>query len=641
LVRTTNAYDPDGNLLSVTRANGSTPVVTRLAYTATGRVQSVIDPNGNVTTAGYDADDRLTSVTDPLYRITTYGYDAMSRLVSVANPAVQSTPLLQLAYTPYGLLASLADANANTTSFTPDGFDRLSTATYPNGSTENYTYDADGNVLTRQTRAGATITFTYDTLNRRSTKAPPSEPTVTYTWDLASRLVGVSDNSSAIIAPSASASYTSTVTYDPLNRPLEVNWTPAPGQTAPASAATATFGFGYDSTNRRISQTATDNSWWYYPAAGATTYTANNLNQYTALNTVTPSYDGNGNLTNDGTFTYDYDAESRLISASGSGLTATYAYDAQGRRKSKTVNGTTTIFVTDADNREVLEYDGTSGAIQNWYSFAPTAAFGPDAVLNQMNVAAATRATLIPDVLGSVVGALDAASGSLTKIGYGVYGENPGLTSGTFRYTARRFDAETAGGAAQPSGLYYFGTRMYSPTWGRFMQTDRLGYAGGANLYAYVNNDPLNLTDPFGLTPDNPNQGAPGSSVVAGGTGGGGGAQGPPDENRSPALPPELQVGFNAQQGIDIYFGKVGGETAYCGITCNLARRFTQHGSRFDVLQQINLAPLTRGQARAIEQALILRNPNFQNIYNSISPTLAWYQQAVDWAEVWLRQQGF
>jgi YD repeat-containing protein len=41
---------------------------------------------------------------------------------------------------------------------------------------------------------------------------------------------------------------------------------------------------------------------------------------------------------------------------------AAYAYDAQGPRKSKTIGGTTTIFVTDADNREVLEYDCTSGA---------------------------------------------------------------------------------------------------------------------------------------------------------------------------------------------------------------------------------------------------------------------------------------
>jgi YD repeat-containing protein len=71
---------------------------------------------------------------------------------------------------------------------------------------------------------------------------------------------------------------------------------------------------------------------------------------------VTPTYDGNGNLTFDGTFTYGYDAENRLISASGAGNTASYAYDAQGRRKSKIVNGTTTIFAQDPQGRALLDY---------------------------------------------------------------------------------------------------------------------------------------------------------------------------------------------------------------------------------------------------------------------------------------------
>ena len=85
--------------------------------------------------------------------------------------------------------------------------------------------------------------------------------------------------------------------------------------------------------------------------------------------------------------------------------------------------------------------------------------------------------------------------------------ENPGLTSGTFRYTSRRFDVEIAGSTNQPSELYYYRTRMYFPAWGRFVQVDPIGYLAGQNLYAYVANDPLNSNDPFGLAPDSSNRG--------------------------------------------------------------------------------------------------------------------------------------
>ena len=85
--------------------------------------------------------------------------------------------------------------------------------------------------------------------------------------------------------------------------------------------------------NQRISQTTTDNSYWSYPPATAATtvYTSNNLDQYTAIGSVSPAYDGNGNLTFDSVFTYGYDAENRLISASGAGNTASYAYDASSQ----------------------------------------------------------------------------------------------------------------------------------------------------------------------------------------------------------------------------------------------------------------------------------------------------------------------
>jgi YD repeat-containing protein len=231
---------------------------------------------------------------------------------------------------------------------------------------------------------------------------------VSYRYDLNNRLIGASDSSAAIATPPTGTSFATNISYDATNRPTAVSWNPAPASASPTLSVA--FTHSYNKANQRVGQTASDNSWLNYPAATPSTvsYTANTLNQYTAVGSVTPSYDANGNLTSDGTFSFGYDAENRLIFASGAGNASTYTYDAQGRRKTKTVNGVTTVFVTDAGNREVMEYDGAGGAIQRWYAYGT----GSNNVLAQMNVAAGTRATFIPDMLGSVIASIDAGSGA-------------------------------------------------------------------------------------------------------------------------------------------------------------------------------------------------------------------------------------
>jgi RHS repeat-associated protein len=60
-----------------------------------------------------------------------------------------------------------------------------------------------------------------------------------------------------------------------------------------------------------------------------------------------------------------------------------------------------------------------------------------------------------------------------------------------YMFTARRADDETA--------LYYYRARYYAFDIGRFLQTDPIGYSDGLNVYAYVENNPVNLIDPMGL----------------------------------------------------------------------------------------------------------------------------------------------
>ncbi len=69
-----------------------------------------------------------------------------------------------------------------------------------------------------------------------------------------------------------------------------------------------------------------------------------------------------------------------------------------------------------------------------------------------------------------------------------------------FQYTGRENDQPVLSGVE--GGLYYYRARYYSPELQRFVSEDTLECErrGGENLYVYVENNPMNLTDPLGLS---------------------------------------------------------------------------------------------------------------------------------------------
>jgi RHS repeat-associated protein len=478
----------------------------QLQYDAMDRVKTVTDPQGGMTSITYDPNGNTLTVTDPRNVVHTYTYDLRNRRATYLDPSGNSE---SYHYDGMGNLTTWVDRKNQTTQYTYDPLNRLKTITYADNSSITVTWDAGNRPRAFVDTLNGTITRQYDDLDRLTEESGP-QGTVDYIYDAAGRRkqMTVTGQSNPIIytfddanrlKQIAQGSTTVGLAYDAANRLYTVtfpngivgtyNWDNANellGITYDkGSTHIGDLAYTYDAAGRRISQSGSLARMAVPQGFASATYDgANRLTNWidtTAdANSHILSYDANGNLTGDSTagvsLTYNWDARHHLATfQNNTGPLAQYAYDSFGRRTSKTQANTTTNYL----------YDGMNSVLVNGNLMIN----GPGIDQVYAQVASGGTTSILTDALGSTLMLTDANAATTTTYGYSPYGS--GADSFPAQFTGREYDTVP--------DVYYYRARYYSPQVGRFISEDPIGLAGGPNLYAYTNGNPVGIVDPLGL----------------------------------------------------------------------------------------------------------------------------------------------
>lgn len=552
-VTTSFSYDDNGNQTAI---NAPLSRNTSQEYDELNRLTQVTDPLSGETEYGYNALDQLISVTDPRGKVTSYTYNALGDLTQQVSP---DTGTITNTYDSGGNLHTSTDARSKTGTYAYDAANRVTSVTYPDqtisysydsgtnqkgrltqvtdasGST-SWSYDTHGRVLSRQQSMGVTKTagYAYDSSGRLQTLTLPSGNAITYGYT-GGRVTSLTLNGSTTIL--------SNVLYQPFgptrgwtwgNSALAIREYDTDGKVTDIdSAGLKTYAYddafrvtgitdaansslsqsyGYDLLDRITSATgASLSQGWTYDANGnrltqtgsaGSTYTvsstSNRLSSVSGALSRTYSYDSAGNTAGDGTATFTYNDAGRMISATKVSVTTTYALDALGQRVKKTTAGSSTYFAYDEAGHVIGEYDNSGNLIQEtvWFGDAPVATLRPNGggvnvfYVHTDHLNAPRRISRPSDNI--VLWRWDS-----DPFGASAANEDPDGNSTLFIYSLRfpgqYYDTETS--------LHYNYFRDYDPQTGRYPQSDPIGLDGGINSYAYVEGNPINFNDPFGLDP--------------------------------------------------------------------------------------------------------------------------------------------